>query len=256
MQRRAAKTRCYLLDVKMGARGEETGLFHVSIHDVAPVWAAEIDAIFAALTPLAGTTMSAAVVPCWGGEPFQARDAGLVSGRADEVLLHGWQHRRERGRGVVSFLTGGADEFSRLPRDEAIERLLRGREVLGSLVDAPIDGFLPPAYQAGAVDSDVLAAVGLRYRVGWASANDVDGHSVRLATRIWDVSPVAVLSRFGASTGRIAELRPGAVPTITVHPLDVRRGFLPHVIQHVRALLAAGRRPALVRDLLAREHIS
>ncbi|MEU0545113.1 DUF2334 domain-containing protein [Nocardia sp. NPDC005978] len=226
--------------------------FHVSVHDVAPEWAAETAEIFDALTPLVGSRVSAGVVPCWGGRPLRPGDEQLVAGRAQEVLLHGWTHRRERGRGPVSLLTGGADEFAGLGADAAAARLRAGRDALSERLGTPVEGFLPPAYRLGSVGTETLAAVGLRYRVGWASAADVHGRTVRLATRIWDVSPLAALSRAAAAVGHLADLRPGAVPTITIHPLDVRRGFLPHALAAVRAQLALGRTPALIRELIDR----
>jgi predicted deacetylase len=242
-------------------RGKRTGEagtigrpFHVSVHDAAPAWAAELAEIFSKLRPLVGRTASAAVVPAWRGRPLSPGDAAfaaLVDGGAEELLLHGWSHRREDGRGVVSFLTGGADEFAGLPRGEARARLLRGRDVVKALFGRAAEGFLAPAFQDGAVDADALSGAGLSYRVGWASVDAVDGRSARLATRIWDVSPLAALSRVGEAVGRLSELRRGAVPTIAVHPLDVRRGFLPRAVRAVEDLLAAGRTPVLLRDIVA-----
>ncbi|MFF0546416.1 hypothetical protein ACWEVD_04725 [Nocardia thailandica] len=225
--------------------------FHVSVHDVAAVWERETEAIFAALAPLVGPRFSAAVVPCWHGLTLQRRDSRLIAGRAGEVLLHGWRHRRERGRGPVSVLTGGADEFAGLRAEAAVERLRRGRDLVSSVFGCAVEGFLPPAFRRGPVDTASLIAAGLRYRVGWASARDISGRTVPLATTVWDVSPLADLSRVGAPVGRLVRRRPGAVPVITVHPLDVRRGLLPAVVAEIEDLLRLGARPALVRDLLA-----
>lgn len=235
---------------------EMTRLFHIAVHDVAPVWATEIDEIFGALGPLVGARVAAGLVPCWHGEPLRAGDDALVGGRAEELLLHGWEHRRAGGRGPISLLTVGADEFSGLARAEARRRLERGRDLLETVFARPIDGFLPPAYQFGAVDPALLAEIGFRYRVGWARAADVRGTSVRLATRSWDVSPVAALSALGAGAGRLAEMRRNTVPAIVIHPLDVRRGLLPRAVTTVRSMLDRGRRPALVRELLAAERVA
>lgn len=235
---------------RVSSSGSGVDRFHVSVHDVTPAWGAEISEIFDALEPLVGARLSAGVVPRWGGRPLRAGDERLVAGRAEEILLHGWSHRRERGYGAISLLTGRADEFSGLRPEVARSMLAAGRGALSDRLGVAVEGFLPPAYQLGPVGPRTLAAAGLRYRVGWGSAADVEGGFVRLATRIWDVSPLATLSRAAAAVGHVADLRRGAIPTITIHPFDVRRGFLPHALAAVRAQLAIGRAPALIRDLL------
>ncbi|RMI32275.1 DUF2334 domain-containing protein [Nocardia stercoris] len=231
--------------------GGRPGLFHVSVLDVAPVWASEIAEILDAVQPMIGTSLSAAVVPCWGGEPFTAADAGIIVGRADELLLHGYRHRRVRGTGVISVTSGGIDEFAGLDRDEAETALRDGLDLLGDALGVRIDGFLPPGYRFGAVDEYVLAAAGLRYRVGWASAADVDGCSIRLATRIPNMSRFTMASRAGAVATRIAALRTGAVPTVVLRPADVWNRTVGDAVGRIRSLTARGFRPALIRDLLA-----
>lgn len=224
----------------------------VSIHDVTPVRVAELTTIFAALAPLVGRTLSAAVVPCWHGTAINRDDGdflSLVGGSAGELLLHGWTHEQGRRRGLVSLVTDGADEFSRLPREEAQDRVRRGRELLSHLFDRPVGGFLPPAYCAGPLDGEVLAAAGIDFRVGWSVVETAQGAGVRLATQIWDVSRIGRLGWLGETAGRLAALRRGAIPAIAIHPVDVARGFLPRALAAVRTHLAAGRRPVVFRDL-------
>src|SRR5262249_58318644 len=72
--------------------------FCVIVHDVTPVFAREIDAIFERLLPEAGTALAGAFVPCWHAvEPDECgrRMMRGWSSLCGETLLHGWTHRRE-----------------------------------------------------------------------------------------------------------------------------------------------------------------
>src|SRR5262249_12040212 len=49
-------------------------VFCVMLHDVAPRWEKQVDIFIETFAPLVGTSMAAAVVPCWGGQPLVDRD--------------------------------------------------------------------------------------------------------------------------------------------------------------------------------------
>ena len=89
--------------------------FLVVVHDVAPVFGVQLRTIVRTLEPLVGNRFSAAVVPRWHGGPSGAADDpyGGLLGCFGERLLHGWTHQRERRNGLISWLTGQADEFQR-----------------------------------------------------------------------------------------------------------------------------------------------
>lgn len=89
--------------------------FYVVLHDVAPCFSKQISVILDALAPLINTRIAAAVVPSWHGKPITSDDGSfiqLVGERFDDLLLHGFFHSRSNGRGLVSLMTGGADEFN------------------------------------------------------------------------------------------------------------------------------------------------
>src|SRR5258708_2210556 len=119
--------------------------FVVVVHDVCPVHAQAIQEIVAALEPLVGRTISAAVVPNWRGVRVEAEDcfAPWVRDQFGEILLHGWTHQREAGRGIVSYFTNRSDEFTGLTHDEANARLELGQNYLTELFGPQVAGFVP-----------------------------------------------------------------------------------------------------------------
>lgn len=227
----------------LGARNA----FHVSIHDVEPAATQAIVTIRRALEPLIGSRLSMAVVPCWHGHALRASDTelhDLVCG-ADEVLLHGWTHHRTTRGGLLSWITGHADEFASLSTDEAQTRLINGRAVLEDWLGRSVSGFLAPAFRAGPVDLQLIAAAGMSYLVGWRRLQAVGRAPVALATSLWDVSPIARLGRLGEFAGRLAERQRTALPVVAIHPVDVERGHFPRALRHIMQLIDAGRTPIL-----------
>lgn len=230
-------------------------IFHVVIHDVTPQLIAPVTAILDQLAPLVQSAVAAAVVPCWGGEPWAeaARGvAGEIAARCDEVLLHGYTHRRDRYRSAVSLLTGRADEFAGLPATAAAERLRRGQAVIRDLLGVPAAGFVAPAWMGGPVTPALLASCGLRYSVGFAGITCVGGARIPLATWSWDTGRCAWLGHLGEAAGVLSfAARRDAIPCVVLHPADLGRGYLRHGLHLVRALLAAGRRPATFREIVS-----
>jgi hypothetical protein len=229
--------------------------FVVCVHDVWPVHEREIAAIFEALRPRVGRAVSVAVVPLPLGKPWP-RHCGLpalVLNGADEVLLHGLTHQRPRSMSLLSAIIGRHDEFARLHLGETMARLRQGRELLADLIGTPVHGVLPPAWRAGRITA-ALDDVGLEFVVGMTSvrvSRRRGGRTVPLATRSWDAGPIGplghLLDLWGAT---LAWRKTAAVPSIALHPADVRRSFLPRAMACIDRLLADGRRPTTFRQLL------
>ena len=211
-----------------------------------------IETVLRSLRPLVGRRLSVAVVPCWHGRLLSAADSRLLAAVrcAREVLQHGWTHRREGPSGLISAVTGRADEFAPLSRSEARSRLERGRELLENVLGRPVAGFLAPAFRSGRVDAIVAARAGLPFLVGWSRVDLPAGPAIPLATTLWDLSPVCRLDWLGELAGRVAALRRAALPLVAIHPVDVRRGDLPRALTLVRYLLDAGRKPILLKPFV------
>jgi predicted deacetylase len=225
--------------------------FLVVVHDVCPVFESEVSAIVTALKPLIGRNMAAAVVPNWHGrDDINDRFHHSLNDHFDELLLHGWTHRREQGSGAVSFVTQGSDEFSGLSVADARHRLKLGQQKLGSLLGGPIAGFVPPAWQRGPIRPALLKETGLQYLMGYRTIEWSDGFSMCLSTFTWDVGRFAVLGLSAEWIGRLMQFSsPNRLTCLAVHPVDVPRGYLPRIVSIVDSLLAAGRTPCLPGEL-------
>lgn len=225
---------------------------HVSIHDVSPAWAREVD-VALDMCHEAGVRPALLVVPDFHGRaplaedaPYQARLRELQAS-GHEVYLHGYFHRAraweehaaatasDGGAGLSGrvrhlfaqrVVSGGEAEFSDVSRDEAEERLDRGERVLR---DAGLDiqGFVAPAWSMPAW---VLPLLGRR---GYAFTED--------HTRVYDpargASRASVVLNFASrSPGRLFStvaycraarpLRRILPARIAIHPADMRFALL------------------------------
>ena len=143
----------------------------LSIHDVTPVWEAQVNALWA-LCRERGATPALLVVPDWHGQsPLRASPAYVKWIRARvadgaEIFLHGERHdevgltrswkdsQRAFGR------TNREGEFLTLDHDAAFERIGRGLALFAELGLNPI-GFVPPAWLCRAGTHTACAQHGL-----------------------------------------------------------------------------------------------
>lgn len=227
-------------------------VFCVMLHDVAPRFEREVDHFVESLSPALGNMMTAGVVPCWAGEPLTDRDRPFlerVQRGFGNLVLHGYTHTRQRGRGFVSRIAAGLDEMNGLSIEETDDRLSCGQQVMQKWFGEPARGFIAPTFQIGHATPERLARHGIQYTVGYRYLVDAQGQRLRLATWCWDVSPISVLNYAGHWIGELNyRLRQTAIPCLALHPLDLERGFLPRIMQTVKKLLEVGRAPVLLES--------
>ena len=144
----------------------------VSIHDVGPRFAREIDQLADKLSSLlGGPRFAMLVVPDhWGMAPlakdraFQAR-LRQWSGEGVEMFVHGWFHRDEAThRGAANFkarhMTAGEGEFLGLSEAEARQRMEDGKALIEDIIGCPAAGFVAPAWLYGPGAESALHASG------------------------------------------------------------------------------------------------
>jgi predicted deacetylase len=205
------------------------------------------------MAPLIGNAMTAAVVPCWGGAPLVERDRPFldqVRVQYANIVLHGYEHFRAVGGGLVSAIADGKDEMNGLDVAETDRRLAAGQEILARWLGGPARGFIAPTYHIGLATPDRLARFGIHYTVGYREVVASAGQRLPLASWIWDVSPMRLLCRAGYRLGELQyRFRKQALPCVVLHPLDLERGFLSQIEATVVKLLHAGRQPVLLESL-------
>lgn len=227
--------------------------FLVCIHDATPAYAPETRVMLRDLAPLLGRRLSFAVVPDWNGAwPLAAHPdyCRLVREGAEELLLHGYFHRRRRGRGPVTFLTGGSDEMNGLGPEETRRTLEHGQEVFTEVFGEPARGFLAPAWQRGHVRLENGNGLGLDHVLGFFSLESRAGRKVPLATWTWDCGRWGWLGHLGHGIGWLSQSLDRGVPTLAIHPNDLKRGFWPRILRLVRKLRDSGYEPSTLTGLL------
>ena len=233
--------------------------FLVCIHDATPAFARETRVMLRDLAPLLGRRLSFGVVPNWYGEwPLTSHReyCRLIQDNSEELLLHGYCHHRQRGRGPISLLTGRGDEMNGLDPEETLRTIERGQHVFTDVFGAPARGFLAPAWQRGHVYDSRSAGLqaGVDYVLGFFSLQSSAGQEVPLATWSWDCGRWGWLGHFGHGVGWLSQSLDRGVPTLAIHPRDLERGFWPTIVRLTGELIDSGYEPTTVAGLLeARE---
>ncbi len=230
------------------------------LHDVAPIYASHVATFTQAMAPLVGNAMTAAVVPCWAGEPLAERDRAFLERVREEyanIVLHGYEHFRPAGGGMVSAIADGKDEMNGLDSAETDRRLTAGQEILTRWLGQPARGFIAPTYNIGLATPERLARFGIEYTVGYGKVVTSTGQQLPLSSWVWDVSPIRLLCRLGYRLGEVQyRFRRRALPCVVLHPLDLERGFLPQIVKTVQKLVRAGRKPVLLEPHAGRTSAS
>jgi peptidoglycan/xylan/chitin deacetylase (PgdA/CDA1 family) len=229
--------------------------FLVCIHDATPAYARETQEIVEDLAPLLGRRLSIAVVPNWRGEwPLAAHReyCRLVQENSEELLLHGYFHRRQQGWGPTTLLTASSDEMNGLNPAQTLRMLDRGQRVFVDVFGRPAPGFLAPAWRRGCVRLNDGNIGGLEHVLGFFSLDSRDGRRIPIATWTWDCGRWGWLGHVGHGIGWLLHSLNRGVPTLAIHPGDLQRGFWPHIIQLTRKLLESGYQPSTPRELCRR----
>jgi len=231
--------------------------FLLCIHDASPAYARETRLMMRDLAPVVGRRVSCAIVPDWHGAwPLTAHPdyCRLVQEASEELLLHGYFHRRRHGWGISTWLTGGCDEMNGLEPDETRRTLERGQRVFTEVFGAPARGFLAPGWQPGHVRPGNGAAPGndngLDHVLGFFTLESSSGRSVPLATWSWDCGRWGWLGHVGHGIGWLRHSLDRGVPVLAIHPRDLERGFWPKILRLTRELLETGYEPSTLTGLL------
>jgi hypothetical protein len=227
--------------------------FLVCLHDASPAFARQTGIMMRDLAPLLGRRLSIGVVPDWHGAwPLGAYPeyCRRIRDGAEELLLHGYFHHRQRGWGPTTFLTGSADEMNGLTAGETRRALERGQHVCRDVFGEPAKGFLAPAWQSGHVRVTEIREPGLEHVLGFFALESRTGCKVPLATWSWDCGRWAWLGHLGQRIGRLLQGLDGRVPALAIHPRDLDRGFWPQVLRLTRELVEAGYEPSTPAGLL------
>ena len=228
--------------------------FLVCVHDATPAFARATRVMIQDLEPLVGRHLALAVVPDWQGQwPLKAHPdyCRLIQDASEELLLHGYFHRRQRGWGPAAWLTGRCDERNGLDPEATRCILERGQRVFEDAFGKPARGFVAPAWQPGHARLHNESTSGLEHVVSYFSLESRSGRRVPLVTWTWDCGRWPWLGYLGHGIGRLLQSLDRGVPMLAIHPRDLERGFWPGVLRLIRKLLDEGYAPSTPADLIA-----
>jgi predicted deacetylase len=213
----------------------------VSIHDVGPAFASEVEQLVERLSDrLGGRRFAMLVVPDhWDAHPL-ARDPAFGSqlrcwaDEGIEMFLHGWSHRDNAAHGGLSgfkarHMTAGEGEFLGLSAAEAGRRMAEGKALVEDIIGRPVAGFIAPAWLYGPGALEALAAGGFaiaedHLRV-WRPDTGVTlarGPVVTWASR----TALRTASSLAFAALARTALKPLTTVRIAVHPGDVSKPSL------------------------------
>ncbi len=214
---------------------------HVSVHDVSPAWAPEIEAAVA-LVRRHGAHPALLVVPDFHGAwPLLAhsqfcRRLRQWSREGCETYLHGFFHSVGAKAATLSqwvrhyvyqrLLSNREAEFGAVTLDEARFRLEQGERVLAH-ADLPLSGFVPPAWSMSRWLVPLLGERGYRFTEDHTTVYDPQRGSSRRSL----VLNYATRSRARLVSTlvycRAAAFAAPLFPTrIAIHPMDMRHAVL------------------------------
>jgi hypothetical protein len=212
---------------------------HVSIHDVSPAFADDVEAALA-LCHAAGARPALLVVPDYHGRAPLLENARFcdrlraLQANGHEVYLHGLRHRSEpryhasSGHGRARWLfaqrvvSGGEAELSDVDRDEGVGRIEAGEATLRE-AGLRIDGYVAPAWSMPPWLLPVLSARGYGFTEDHLRAYDPAAGASRATVLLnWaSRSPARMLSTIAWC--RVVRPARRVLPTlIAIHPGDVR----------------------------------
>lgn len=227
--------------------------FLVCVHDATPAFARETRMMFRDLAPLVGQRLALGVVPNWHRQwhltahPDYCR---LLEESSEEILLHGYFHRRQRGWGPTTFLAEGSDEMNGLDAKDTWRTIERGQQVFTEVFGQPARGFLAPAWRPGHVRALGESSLGLEYVAGFFALESHAGRRIPLATWTWDCGRWGWLGHVGHGIGWLSQSLNRGVPLLAIHPRDLARGYWPRILRLVRSIIDAGYEPATPSVLL------
>lgn len=223
---------------------------HVSIHDVTPANAADVELALSRCAAV-GARPALLVVPNFHGEwPLEDHPAFCarlreLQAEGHEVYLHGYFHKSAmaslsgdaggRARGLQRVFTqtvvsAGEAEFSDVSAAEARHRVEQGESVL-ERAGLRIDGFVAPAWSMPRWMHDVLAERGYRFTEDHLRVYDPRERRARGTVLLNYASRTP--SRLASSVlwCRAAKRARALLPArIAIHPGDMRHPLLRHEV--------------------------
>ena len=205
----------------------------LSIHDVSPLTAARTRVMLKDLADIGVERTSLLVIPDHHEKAPLRRDAACcawlreLAEAGHEIVLHGYYHRRAAKRAgvastlVTEYYTAGEGEYFDLTREEAAERLQRGKSDFAE-AGLSASGFIAPAWLLGAEAEQAVRQEGFTYTTRLQNVKDLTtGKETATQSLVWSVrSGWRRTVSLGWNAFLYRKLRTNPIMRIGLHPPD------------------------------------
>lgn len=221
------------------------------MHDVSPVFEAEIKVLLKALDFLPPSTIAAAVVPDWHGKahPWTPAFTQQVQSSFGELVLHGYYHQTDENQRNGMDRWFNEWEFRGRSAEYLVTLLDRAQTFHANTFGTAAKGVVPPAWNRGALSPTLLDQLNLEYYLDYGYWHGVTGKQVPTATWSWDWGPLSGLHPLWNTVPGVRQGISGSLRQIVLHPMDVRRNQHRFAIRKIQSLLAEGYAPLLPQHI-------
>jgi predicted deacetylase len=201
----------------------------LSVHDVTPRFASEIDVI---MEHFREVPTSILVTPLWDGwHRFSADFVDIL--RGSEKVLHGLTHRSDGCDWMGNFLAFSRRsdrEFYNLSRQETFRRLDMGKRLFEQAFSETPTGFVPPTWYHNSHSIELLTEMGFGFTETAQYILNLTEKSQQNAVPIClDYGNNRLLESFLTYGWRwMVQYSSPDLVRLSIHPSDVTNGFLPH----------------------------
>ncbi len=202
----------------------------VSIHDVSPRFQKEAETI---LNHFVDVPVCVFITPLWDGwHRFKPDFIEIL--RDTEKVLHGLTHRshgRDLGGNIMAFSSRSDRELFHLSREQTYRRVDLGRRLFENAFGETPLGYVPPTWFHNRYSISLLHEMGFLFTETARQIIDLRQNEKNNAVAIClDYGNNRLLETFFTYGWRfiVHHFSPDVV-RLSVHPSDVRNGFLPHL---------------------------
>jgi predicted deacetylase len=209
----------------------------ISIHDVYPLFQKEIEII---LKELKDVKISLLITPCWNQD--SSPDMDYFKTLADEdLVLHGLTHKTNKKDFFGNLLLmskSSCKEFYGLNEIETRNKVENASKIFEATFGRKPAGFIPPMWYHNRYSVKVLRDLGFAFTESEVAFMDLRRNQNTFSIpACFDFGNNKLLSRAALSGWRYVfkHLRQSLL-RISIHPSDVRNGFLPDILQIIKWL--------------------
>ncbi len=217
----------------------------ISIHDITPYFQKEVTTI---MENFESIPLSLLITPLWDGEHKLTPDFIKLL-RGSEKVLHGLTHRHNGNdwTGKLVALSNRSDrELYGLTWQETATLLGRGKMLFEEAFGESPKGFVPPTWYHNRYSIGLLREMGFSFTETAFQILDLESLSnediyIKTPSICFDYGNNSLAERLSIGLWRriLTHFSPSLV-RISIHPSDVKNGFLPHFNTLINLLKAKG----------------